>query len=135
MLVNRYKFMTNSTLTVTKVANSLVILDIVRLAFYAVERAGFPTERTAVCVWVIAINFAYYDTLEASYGRFLSQPAISGTQTHATALLFGVYLATTSHTSLRIRWEIPNEKPNLSAISEKVLRQSSWNTANFQPLL
>jgi len=79
MLINRNKFMTKSTLTVTKVANSLVMFDITSLGFFAVEGTGFPTERTAVGVWVVAINFAYCDTLEASYGRFWRHPAISGT--------------------------------------------------------
>jgi hypothetical protein len=74
MLVNRNKFMTNSTFTVTKVANSLVMFDITGLAFFAVER-------TAVGVWVVAVNFGYCDTLEASYGRFWLHPAICGTQT------------------------------------------------------
>lgn len=133
MLVNRKKFMTNSTLTVTKVINSLVMFDITSLAFFAVERTGFPTERAAVGVWVVAVNLAYCGTLEASYGRFWRHPAISGTQTHATTLLFGVHLATTA--CIRIRLQIPYEKPNLSAISEKVLRQSSWNSANFQHIL
>jgi hypothetical protein len=87
---------------------------------------------TAVGVWVVAINFAYCDTLEASYGLFWRHPAISGTQTHATALLFSMHRATTSRRCIRIRWQVPNEKPNLSAISEKVLRQSTRNTANYQ---
>jgi hypothetical protein len=81
MLVNRKKFMTKSTLIVTKVVNSLVMFDITSLAFFAVKRTGFPTERAAVGVWVVAVNFAYCGTLEASYGRFWRHPAISGTHT------------------------------------------------------
>jgi hypothetical protein len=100
MLVNRNKFMTKSTLTVTKVANSLVMLDITSLAFFAVERTDFPIERTAVGVWVTAVNFAHCDTLEASYGRFWRHPATSGTQTHVTALLCGVHRATASCRSI-----------------------------------
>jgi hypothetical protein len=135
MLVNRNKFMTKSTLTGTKVANSLLMFDITSPPFFAVERTGFLTERTAVGVWVVAVNFAYCDALEASYGRFWRHPAISGAQTQATALLFGMHRATTSRRCIRIRWQVPNEKPNLSAISEKVLRQSTRNTANYQHIL